>query len=1007
MEQLQCKIFTDMKKNILGILLFLVMQSAFAQRTAYHFSPENLFNQGKEMFLEKNYAGAQDLLSKFISESHDEFLEEEAEYMIALSSFYRNSGDSGDRLKEFLDNYPESVHRHRINFLIGSFHFDKKEWAVAKHWLTQSDIDYLTPSEQEDYIFRLAYSDLQLGDKQSAQRYFELLYRNSKKYRDTADYYLGYIDYTNADYDAALKRFERLRNHPEFGEEVAFYTAQTTFFKEKLQEAIQLAQNFLEKYPQGAHSPEMYRVLGNSYFRLGQPTKAISNYQHYFEKTDKPLRGDAYFMGLAYAETNQYPEAIRMFQLSVGDPDALTQNAWVQLGQMYLKTGEKQSAQMAFEAASRYNFDEKASETALFNYALLVHETNFSVFSESITLFENFLRRYPKSVYADRVNDILAETFLTTKDYSAALSAINRIANPSRRILEAKQAVLFQLGAQQFIDGNLGKAISYFDDCIGMGNYDSEARNNAFFWRGESHYRLGNYTNAESDFNTFTSTASPSSENYALGWYNLGYARFKQNRYASAQNAFQRYISLENDKRTPEVADAYNRIGDTYYYNRAFSDAERYYAQAAELNPSVADYAAYQKAFVMGLQHNYQGKIAALEDLMRRFPNSQYFDDALFEKSRALTMLNRENEAISVLQQLVSSFPNSSLASQAGIQLGQLYYNLGEHKRSIDAYKNVIQHFPGTDDAKTALVSMESVYRDMNDIQSYVNYANSLPGGMRISTSKQDSLTYLAAEGLYMRGSRPQAEQALLSYLQNYPNGAYSSDANYYLAVISAEKGNKTQALEYYRKVIDANNPKFLENALVYTADSEFENGDYRTALTDYSKLAGMARSSTNKQIGLMGMVRVQSKLGSYHEVARTATDLLSTGNLSPEIATEARYLRAKAYQQINEVDKAMADFQAIANDTRSVYGAEAQFILADTYLKWKSYDKAEAQVKSFMQKGTPHQYWMARALIVLSDTYAAKGDKFQARQYIESLNANYKGNEADIRQMIDERLKN
>ncbi|HRS42020.1 MAG TPA: hypothetical protein P5174_08410, partial [Dysgonamonadaceae bacterium] len=184
-----------MKKNILGILFFLVMQSTFAQRTAYHFQPENLFNQGKEMFLEKNYAGAQDLLGKFIAESDDEFLEEEAEYMIALSSFYRGSGDSGDRLKEFLDKYPESVHRHQVNFLIGSFHFDKKEWAIAKHWMEQSDLDYLTTSEQEDYSFRLAYSDLQLGDKQSSQRYFGLLYQNSKKYRDAADYYLGYIDY--------------------------------------------------------------------------------------------------------------------------------------------------------------------------------------------------------------------------------------------------------------------------------------------------------------------------------------------------------------------------------------------------------------------------------------------------------------------------------------------------------------------------------------------------------------------------------------------------------------------------------------------------------------------------------------------------------------------------------------------------------------------------------------------------------------------------------------------
>lgn len=120
----------------------------------------------------------------------------------------------------------------------------------------------------------------------------------------------------------------------------------------------------------------------------------------------------------------------------------------------------------------------------------------------------------------------------------------------------------------------------------------------------------------------------------------------------------------------------------------------------------------------------------------------------------------------------------------------------------------------------------------------------------------------------------------------------------------------------------------------------------------------------------------------------------------------EARYLRGKAYQQVNENDNAMADFQFLANDTRSIFGAEAQFILADTYYRWKSYERVEAQVKEFMQKGTPHQYWMARALIVLSDTYLAKGDEFQARQYIESLKNNYQGSEADIQQMINERLQ-
>ena len=80
-----------------------------------------------------------------------------------------------------------------------------------------------------------------------------------------------------------------------------------------------------------------------------------------------------------------------------------------------------------------------------------------------------------------------------------------------------------------------------------------------------------------------------------------------------------------------------------------------------------------------------------------------------------------------------------------------------------------------------------------------------------------------------------------------------------------------------------------------------------------------------------------------------------------------------------------MEDFQLLAQDTRNVYGAEAQFILADTYYRWKSYDRAESQVKAFMQKGTPHRYWMARALIVLSDTYRAKGDEFRPNNTLKA----------------------
>lgn len=995
-----------MNKIILLFTLILTVQFSFAQKTAYHAPKEQLFNQGKEMFIGGNYEGAEQFLTKFIATSNDSQLKEEAAYMIAVSSLHRGGKQSGEILESFLERHPETTHRHQANFLIGSYYFDKKDWSAAAERFNLTDIDYLTLAEQEDYSFRSAYTQLQLGYNDEAARLFGLLSLNSYKYRDAATFYQGYIEYSNGNYAAALQRFDRLQNHPEFGEEVAFYRAQATFFDGNIESAIRLSDAFINRYPSSSHLPEMYRVIGNSYYRLGQASKAIPYYEKYLAQVDKPLRGDAYFLGLSYFETGNYNKAEQMFQMAVGEADELTQNAQLQLGQTYLKLNQKQAAQMAFEAASRTNYNPQVRETAMFNYALLAHETNFSVFSESITLFENFLAEYPNSPYRDQVNDILAETFLTTKDYQAALNAINRINKPGRRILEAKQMILFQLGAQAFINGNTNEAIQHFSNSISLGNQDINARNSAYFWRGETYYRLGNYSNAAADFRLFTQSASPSDENFATGWYNLGYSLFKQQQYQQAVNAFKQYITVEKNKSRPEYADALNRIGDSYYFNRNFSEAEHFYGQATSINPAAADYAAYQRAFVMGLQRNYQGKIAALDELMRNFPNSQYFDDALYEKSRALSMINRENEAIAVLQRLVNDFPKSPLASQGGVQLGQLYYNTGNHKQSIAAYKNVIANFPGTDDARNALVSLETVYRDMNDIDSYVRFANSLPGGARITPSRQDSLTYLAAEGVYMRGNKADAESAMTKYIQSYPNGAYSSDAHYYLGLIADGKKNKDQALSHFRKVIDAGNIKFLDNALIYTARTEFANGNYRQALADYSRLANAARSASNKQEGLMGIVRTQTQLEGYHEAARAATDLLASDNLSPETAIEARYLRGKAYLQVKEVNKAMEDFQSIANDTRSTYGAEAQFILADTYYKWKSYDRAEAQVKDFMQKGTPHQYWMARALIVLSDTYLAKGDEFQSRQYIESLKSNYKGNEPDIMKMIEERLK-
>jgi TolA-binding protein len=637
---------------------------------------------------------------------------------------------------------------------------------------------------------------------------------------------------------------------------------------------------------------------------------------------------------------------------------------------------------------------------------LLVHQTSLSVFDQPVTVFQRFLTTYPHSKYAEQVNEILASAFLSSKDYTAALNAINTLKSPGKQILAAKQAIYFRLGTENFVNKNYAAAGKYFDDCIAMGAYDPKARNESCFWKGEIAYRNANYTQAANQFKAYLTTASVLDENYALAFYNLAYSYFQLKQHANALPNFQRYISAEKDRKKPNYSDALNRIGDCCLYNRNFAEAERYYAQAAAANPAVSDYAEFQRAFVQGLQRDYTGKIATLDNMMRKYPSSPYYDDALFEKSRALVMLGREQDAIAVIEKLMREQPQSPLGRKAGVQLGQLYFNANNHSKAIAAYKQVVATYPHTEEARMAIVGLESVYKDLNDIQSYLAYVNSAGMGTLVSESKQDSLSYLAAENAYMKGPKAQAKTVINNYLKTYPNGRFAGNAHYLLGLTAVEEKDTDTALKEFGEAAQAGNPEYQDDALLYISNIQFERKNYEAAYAAYEKLSRVASSAENRNTAFLGMLRSASQTGADKDVIAAATALLKNEKTSPESVAEATYYRAKASRRLGQTDAAMKDFQTLSADTRNVFGAEAQYILAETFFKWKSYDKAKKQVQGFMKQGTPHQYWLAKALIVLSDCFAAEGDAFQSKQYLESLKANYKGGEQDIRDEIDKRLK-
>jgi TolA-binding protein len=142
-----------------------------------------------------------------------------------------------------------------------------------------------------------------------------------------------------------------------------------------------------------------------------------------------------------------------------------------------------------------------------------------------------------------------------------------------------------------------------------------------------------------------------------------------------------------------------------------------------------------------------------------------------------------------------------------------------------------------------------------------------------------------------------------------------------------------------------------------------------------------------------------------HADVLQAATELLKSAKLSPEIETEARYLRAKSYIALNERAKAEADLTALSQNLRTVYGAEARYLLGLLYFDRNNMAQAEKILLDFVQTGTNHTYWLARSVVLLVDVYIRQGDDFRARQYLINLQKNYKDDDGEIADMITERL--
>ena len=990
-----------MKKLFILPAAFIAAASGNAQINSP--SPDGYLDRAALMFSNQVYQGALDQSSTAISNTLVPALRQQARWIHAMSLLNEGSvAEARSEFVEYLADYPTSNHAVDAKMAIADCDFYEQKYEKALKGYEDINPKSLDLYTADDYTYRTAYCRMKLGDYEGALSRFNSL-EGVKRYDSAAKFYQGYIYYAQGNYSNAKRMFAAADTSSEPGNRAPYYLAQIAYIEHDYDRALSLARANMDNIAE--YRPELQRIAGESLYNLGEESQAIPYLTSYVKSVSDPQPSALYILGVSRYKEGDMSGAIDMLSRVTDNDDAMGQSAYLFIGQSYLKQGNVNAALLALEKAYRMDYDSNVQETAMYNYAVARSEGGQTPFGSSVTLFENFLSRYPDSRYAPEVEEYLVTLYMTDNNYEKALESIQKIKNPNSAILTAKQRVLYTLGSRDVAAGRVEQALSRFTEARKLSSYNQSIANECDLWIGDCNYRLGKYTAATTAYNQYLKSSSATGDNRSLAYYDLGYSLFAEKKYSDSRTAFERAVKSPGNLSSALIADAYNRIGDCYYYATDFSHAATNYEKAYELNPDAGDYAMFQKAMMSGLKRDYTSKVSQIDNMITSYPTSGLIPQALLEKAESYVELNQYDNAIATYQTLVKRYPTTAQGRNGYLQLAITQIGQGKKSAAISSYKAVISNYPTSEEAKVAADDLKRLLADEGRLSEYSSFIASVPDAPKFEVSELDELTFQAAEKAYLADNT--SVNRLKEYISQYPKGNYEPQALSYLAEAAEKAGNETEALAYATTLVERYpDSELAEDALAIKGNIELNQGEGEKALATFHQLEKRASASRNIHAARLGIMRVARDLGKNDEVISTADALLASSAIPASEKSEITYSRAYALAQTGKNSEALKEYEQLAKDMNDLYGAKAAFNIAQYYYDNGQYKKAQTAVEKLIDSNTPHSYWLARGYILLSDVYRKQGSTFEANEYLRSLKENYPGTESDIFLMIDQRLK-
>lgn len=908
-------------------------------------------------------------------------------------------------MDEYTALYRYSPEYMGVLLLYAGYYFEAGNFTRALEILDTVDYSLLCKKDRDRYVFQRSYCQLNSGRIGEAEQGFGQLAKGAKdKYTVPSVYYSGYIAYINRDFRKAVELFSKIRNDGHFGPMCSYCILESELMLGNYDYVVKHGPDVLEAVS-GDIRPKVARIMSQAYYSLDKPEEARKWFEDYSSSGADMTRQDNYYLGIISYSLQSYNAAVEAFAKVVNVDDSLSQSACMHMANSYLKLKNKHEAMKYYRKASEMVYNGSVREESYFNYAKLAFDMN-----SDITVFQDYLSIWPETERSDEIYSYIATSCLLAKKYKSAINALNKIHVLTPEMDVNLQKAAFLRGLELFGRGSYGGADTDFRIALKHSTYNRTLKLLTQFWLAETCYRAGRTDeaiaiNGELD----KSTAFRSFKEYPLMIFGQAYCYFSKGDYGTAVAWFRRFID-QHGQDMDLIIEARLRIGDALFAMKEYAMAASAYEEVSMINYQLGTvvYAAYQCAVSYGLVHNMEKKISILEGIMDRKEDTPMYSKAVYELGRAYVQEGLSEKAEKCFKYLLDDVRDPQYTAKSMLELGMLYSNSGEYERALEYLTGIVEGMPLSEDTENALAVMESIYAMLNKPEEYLAYLDRIGMSGLKTQDEKELMIFNAAERTYLSGNYHDAEKSLRSFVEEYPDGAKTPLAYFYLGESLSALGRKEEAARAYLEVMDKGEGAFVELSTLHYARICYEMEKYDLAASAYESLYGIARLDNNRTEAQFGIMRSYFMNEKYNSALDAASELAADHTLSGEDSVEVQYVTAKSLMALGRRTEALPVLKKLSAKVFTPQGAEAAYMLIQDTYDAGQFEEVENLVYAFSDSQTDQTYWLAKSFIVLGDSFAEREEWEQARATFGSIRDGYSPRDSkdDVLEQVNVRIE-